>query len=104
VNGAAKEMIQTPPGVERRAAGAGILYGAIMLRTSDEASAHASIEDALPGRPFNNGFNFAADDFAPIDGAYRYEARAAVAFAVVAALWPGWRAARVPAAVALRTE
>ena len=79
-------MIQTPPGVERRAAGAATIYSAIMIRTTDDVAARAAIEDTFRGRTFNNGFNFAADDFVPIDDAYRYESRAAVAFAVVTAL------------------
>ncbi len=80
------EMIQTPPGVERRAAGAGTVYTAIMIRTTDDAAAHAAIEDTFRGRTLNNGFNFAPDDFVPIDDAYRYESRAALAFAIVTAL------------------
>ena len=82
----AREMIQTPPGVERRAAGAATLYSAIMIRTTDDVAARASIDDAFRGRTFNNSFNVAADDFVPIDDAYHYESRAAVAFAVVTAL------------------
>ncbi len=81
-----REMIQTPPGVERRAAGAATIYSAIMIRTTDDVAARASIDDAFRGRTFNNSFNVAADDFVPIDDAYRYESRAAVAFAVVTAL------------------
>ena len=81
-----REVIQTPPGVERRAAGAATIYSAIMIRADDEVAVRASIEEAFRGRTFNSGFNFAADDFVPIDDAYRYESRAAAAFAVVTAL------------------
>jgi putative ABC transport system permease protein len=79
-------VLQTPVGVEPMAAGAATLYRTIMIRTTDDAVARQAIDQAFAGRAYNSGFTYSPDDIVPLEDAYGYEARAALAFAIVTAL------------------
>jgi ABC-type lipoprotein release transport system permease subunit len=82
----APTILQTPAGVESRAGGAATAYSAIMIRTDDDEAVRRAIGEAFAGRTFNSGYTYSADDFLPLEDAYAYEARAALAVAIVSAL------------------
>ncbi|HEX6786798.1 MAG TPA: FtsX-like permease family protein, partial [Acidimicrobiales bacterium] len=80
--------IFTRPGLDRRMAHAAAFYSAIRVqaRDGDATRARAAIDRAFPGRPVNNQYSTSADDEVPVRDAYHYEARAALAVAVLTAL------------------
>jgi len=78
----------TRPGVDRRMEHAAAFFSAVLVqaRDGDAPRARAAIDRAFPHRPVNNQYGTSADDEVPLRDAYHYEARAALAVAVLTAL------------------
>ena len=86
--GQVSAQLFTRPGVDRQMIGATLAYSAIFVqaRGGDAVQAWTALERAFPDRIFNNQYSSSADDVVPVRDAYRYEADAARAIAVLTAL------------------
>ena len=81
------EALFTGPGIWAATQdGAWVGFAAIQVQAPDAEAARTAVQQAFPGRPFNNGLSIGSDDIEPVDDAYGYEARAAMAFAVLTGL------------------
>jgi FtsX-like permease family len=74
------------PALAQATPGAGIFGGVLVVARDDADSAGAAIEAAFAPRPFNLAPHVGAAEIEPIADAIRYEARAVLVFAAVAAM------------------